>query len=416
MVVGSLASQWGLGRVWDSEHLLRPLRHQQQQPDPFERRTDVRDLAYPAKRATPLNNPKGTQPRNAVKIRENGALNAGLLDQEFALRWIQTYINRFGGNPEQVTIWGVSAGAGSVLQHVVARNGETRPPLFRAAMTSSTFLPSQYRFNDEIPETIYTSVVSDAGCTAADDTLACLRATNTMTLQAANMVACRNGFYGTFPLVPVVDGEFIKQLPTEALQKGQVNGHALLSVSNVNEGDIFVDQTAASTVEAANFSHGLFPRLNPAHRSEVARLYAGVGTPIEQANRVMGEAIFICPTYFLLKAFPESFKGEYAVPPALHGDDVPHYFPSAFPRPFDDPDFSTSFTQSFLDFVLNLDPNVKVNGRNLTPLWNHYSPSNLEMIFNRTEQGQLDIHSGSTDAGLLKRCAFWESVNQLTAQ
>ncbi len=145
-------------------------------------------------------------------------------------------------------------------------------------------------------------------CTTADDTLACLRATNTTTLQAVNMVACRNGFFGTFPLVPVVDGEFIKQLPTKALQKGQVNGvgvalfvlqvrpieagspqHGLLSVSNVNEGDIFVDQTTASTVEAANFSHGLFPRLNLAQRSEVARLYAGVGTPIEQANRIMGE-------------------------------------------------------------------------------------------------------------------------------
>ena len=30
--------------------------------------------------------------------------------------------------------------------------GKTSPPLFRAAMTSSTFLPSQYHCNDRIPE------------------------------------------------------------------------------------------------------------------------------------------------------------------------------------------------------------------------------------------------------------------------
>lgn len=46
-------------------------------------------------------------------------------------------------------------GAGSVLQHIVAQDGKTHPPLFRAAMTSSTFLPSQYQYNDTVPEVIF---------------------------------------------------------------------------------------------------------------------------------------------------------------------------------------------------------------------------------------------------------------------
>ncbi len=61
-------------------------------------------------------------------------------------------ITKFGGDPDHVVIWGESAGAGSVLQHMVSRDGRTLPPLFKAGITSSTFLPSQYLYNDTVPE------------------------------------------------------------------------------------------------------------------------------------------------------------------------------------------------------------------------------------------------------------------------
>lgn len=59
-----------------------------------------------------------------------GVVNAGLLDQKFALQWIQEYIEHFGGDPSKVTISGLSAGAGSVMLHTIAYGGTLGTSLF----------------------------------------------------------------------------------------------------------------------------------------------------------------------------------------------------------------------------------------------------------------------------------------------
>ncbi|OAX34806.1 alpha/beta-hydrolase [Rhizopogon vinicolor AM-OR11-026] len=156
-------------------------------------------------------------------VKEVGALNAGLLDQNYALQWVQAHIRSFGGDPTKVTIWGESAGAGSVVQHLVAHGGHTQPPLFKAAMTSSTFLPSQYNYNDRIPEILYRKVVNGTKCGSNSDTLSCLRAADVNTLQTLNTNINLNGFYGTYTFVPVVDGTFIVERPTVTISKGRLN-------------------------------------------------------------------------------------------------------------------------------------------------------------------------------------------------
>jgi hypothetical protein len=65
------------------------------------------------------------------EIFRNGVVNAGLLDQQFALKWVQTYIGLFGGDPTKVTISGESAGGGSVMLQSIAYGGTQGSSLFR---------------------------------------------------------------------------------------------------------------------------------------------------------------------------------------------------------------------------------------------------------------------------------------------
>ncbi|KAF9064189.1 Alpha/Beta hydrolase protein [Rhodocollybia butyracea] len=330
------------------------------------------------------------------EVKENGDLNAGILDQHFALRWIQSHISKFGGDPTKVTIWGESAGAGSAIQHIVAQDGQTSPQLFRGAITSSTSLPSQYLYNDTVPELLYSEIVAQTNCNSVANSLACLRSVDANTLGAINANITAGGFFGTFVFGPVVDGTFIKQRPIESLKQGKVNGKAILAITNTNEGHIFVNQY--NPMSASVYASMLFPKFGPRQAEQTAELYANLGTPIEQNNLIMGDSIFICPTFYLLSAFPKN-AWKVPIPPAHHGQDIIYYFTSQpGGPPFNNTQFLEAFQGGFLAFVVSQNPNDKI-APTVTPPWELYSEANTVMLFNKTFDNNTDpLDDGTSDS------------------
>lgn len=57
--------------------------------------------------------------------------NIGLYDTRAALKWIQQYISKFGGNASDVTAFGISSGGAVIMHAITAYGGEKDPPLFQ---------------------------------------------------------------------------------------------------------------------------------------------------------------------------------------------------------------------------------------------------------------------------------------------
>ncbi|KAI7360039.1 carboxylesterase type B [Hortaea werneckii] len=81
------------------------------------------------------------------EVHQFGDTNGAILDQHFALQWVQQHIHRFGGDPRHVTIAGESAGGGSVMLQAMAYGGMIGDSLFENAIVSSPYLPMQYLYN-----------------------------------------------------------------------------------------------------------------------------------------------------------------------------------------------------------------------------------------------------------------------------
>ncbi len=152
-----------------------------------------------------------------------GQPNAGLYDQALLLNWVKQYIAQAGGNPANVSAWGESAGAGSILHHLI-REGGTKDPLFNSFLVQSPAFEWSW---DNSPggtlDTVYRNFSQLGGCGYAYD-IDCLKSQNIDTLATANQALFSYVKQtGLFPVGPSVDGQWINTIPAISFANSTVH-------------------------------------------------------------------------------------------------------------------------------------------------------------------------------------------------
>ena len=175
------------------------------------------------------------------------------------MAWVKAHIAAFGGNGDDVTIFGESAGGNSVINHLAQKASF---PYYKKAIVESGAY-STGGFTAAAAELGLTAVLGKAGCTDA----ACLGA-----LDAQKLLAAGNpGAWG-----PVVDGVAMARRPTDSIAAGDYNSAARVVIgSNRDESAFFfiLDHTPEAMDEAA-FEAGLASRYSAAEVRQLKAIYA----------------------------------------------------------------------------------------------------------------------------------------------
>jgi carboxylesterase type B len=113
--------------------------------------------------------------------KEGGTPNAALWDQRAVFQWIQDYASLFGGDANDVSAWGESAGAASIIHHLAAFGGK-KPILFKKAVLNSPGFDNMPDRKGHFEQNRYKVFERLAGCEGLG--LPCLRALDWRALKA----------------------------------------------------------------------------------------------------------------------------------------------------------------------------------------------------------------------------------------
>ena len=161
--------------------------------------------------------------------------NYGILDQIFALQWVQRNIRNFGGDPSKVTIFGESAGAMSC--HILCASPLAKG-LFRACISQSGAMMSPLNVVNQMQAQMYGWMFMNQLKKSSIEEMRQMDAKE-LTGNDVNFQAC----------IPIIDGYVIPEPICDLYEKGSYNDVPVLIMHNSDEGAVDYDSVSVEQYE-----------------------------------------------------------------------------------------------------------------------------------------------------------------------
>lgn len=383
----------------------------------------------------------------------NHSLNVGLSDQRMALEWIKSNIQKFGGNPNNITVFGQSAGAISIGHQIAAYGGAEPVPFHRAIMESgmSTSCPGTV---SDICANHTAALANLLNCTRSDSytELECLRAVPLDTMipvvNKYQLSVNRNSFFVWQPVAP---SKFIPDAPSKLLASGRFAKNIdTINGWTENDGSIFPAPNITTDAEVI-YTVTNPATLNPSTTDKLLALYplsdyraaqSGNNTATAQFFRtaeMWRDSQFLCPAFALdqarinlslpkrptsylyymnttldtpiLQAINETYLG------VAHGSEIPFVFDTV------PSDAKATTSQKQLGGYLSASWAAFANSGNVSygtltlPDWKEAYTGADKMLSirivggpnNGTASLNANVKGALASEDLAKRCAFWNS-------
>lgn len=369
--------------------------------------------------------------------------NYGLLDNQLALQWVHDNIAKFGGDPNNITIFGQSAGARNTASEVLSPLAKG---LFKQAIFESGAIPTETPLSVAEQKGVAFAVAAGCGSGTGADVAACLRALPAAQIQTLSL---------SFLTGLVVDGTILPDQAIVQYETGNFNHVPILDGDARNEGAFFLAidefnespqapltetqfQASMNTTFSGNAGPGGSPPAYPAGTvQKVLAEYplSSYPTPELQWVQEYTDANYSCITRHVNQSISKQvplymYEFRYENPPvyfpplpgfvflAYHTSDIQFFWnvyhggASGTPHPLNPQEekLSEAMIRTWVNFARTGNP----NGPGSAP-WPRYQPNNGQIL-------TYDITGLSTETDQFwaaeHHCDFWDQilVYQSTAQ
>ncbi|XP_015608238.1 acetylcholinesterase [Cephus cinctus] len=365
--------------------------------------------------------------------------NAGLFDQMLALQWVRDNIAAFGGNPDNVTLFGESAGAVSVSLHLLSPLSRH---LFNQAIMQSGSPTAPWAIISREESIVRGLRLAEAvGCPHERDSLQAV----IDCLQQSDPLDLVNNEWGTlgiceFPFVPVIDGSFLDETPQRSMATASYKKANILLGSNTEEGFYFIiyyltelfriDGTEDVEVSREEFIRAvteLNPYVNQIARQAIIYEYTDWIRPNDPhvnrdaLDKIVGDYQFTCNVNEFAEHYASTgntvymyyYKHRSANNPwpkwtgVMHADEISYIFgePLDMSKKYttEEIHLSKRMMKYWANFAKTGNPSMGDDGSWTKPIWPVHTASNKEYLTldtNTTEIGQ---------GPRVKQCAFWKT-------